>query len=245
MTIRNTISAALLACTAISAQAGAAATAAPAPQAPSSSVWTGSVTLGYDTDYIFRGQEVSTDNVSTRLDLNYGLSAGSTLNLNAWYTNSTDSNFDELNLTATVNYKLSDCMTIGPSLRHYSYPTSNANTELEFGVALGTAVGGLPVNLAAYYNEETEGYYLELGTSKSFKVSDTLNLVTSAAIGYMDTDAGVSDLSHATVSVALPINLNGVTLTPYVAGNFPLDGIDAITTQDDEIVGGVSLKVGF
>ena len=60
--------------------------------------------------------------------------------------------------------------------------------------------------------------------------------------------ASASDFNHAAVFLKAPIALKeNVTLTPYVAVNFPLDGVDDVTfnTQDDEVYGGVSLSVGF
>ena len=129
MTIRNTISAALLACTALSAQAGVIpAPSGPAP-APSSDFWSGSVTIGYDTDYIFRGVETSKDNVNAALDLNFALNDRWTLNFNAWYTNSTDTNYDELNLYTRLFYKVNDQLSFGPSLRYYDYPSMPAVNE--------------------------------------------------------------------------------------------------------------------
>ena len=84
----------LAACSALTAQAGVtpAPPAAPAP-APTS-LWTGSVTLGYDSDYIYRGVEVygytrnggdgkATDLVTGALDLNYAINDRWSLNLNA------------------------------------------------------------------------------------------------------------------------------------------------------------------
>jgi hypothetical protein len=61
-----------------------------------------------------------------------------------------------------------------------------------------------------------------------------------------------SDFNHAAIYVKIPITLrSNVTLTPYVAVNFPFDPIDdltnflAIDEQDEEVYGGVALSVGF
>lgn len=259
MTIRNTISAALLACTALSAQAGvmpASTGPGPAPT-PSSDFWSGSVTIGYDTDYIFRGVEVSEDNFNAALDLNFALNDRWTLNLNAWYTTSTTEvtgpgiEYDELNLYGRLFYKVNDQFSFGPSLRYYTYPSvPGAEDEIEAGLEFAYApCANSSVTFGAFYNDDLDTIYLELGASYTFKLTDRISLVPGAVISYRDVDdTPVSDFNHASVYVKLPITLkDNVVLTPYVAGNFPLDAVDDLTNpdQDDEIYGGVSLTVGF
>jgi hypothetical protein len=262
MTIRNTISAALLASTVITAQAGVISSGPSAPPpAPSSDFWSGSVSLGYDTDYIFRGFETSEDNLWGSLDLNFNLSDRWTLNLNAWFTSSTTEvtgpgiEYDELNLYARLFYKVNDQLSFGPSLRWYDYPSiPNVNDELEAGLELAYAPCACSnVTFGVFYNEELDALYAELGASYTFKLTDRVSLVPGAVIGYRDVeDTDINDFSHATLYVKMPIALKeNVTLTPYIAGNFPMDGTDEATDafemarQDDEIYGGVSLTVGF
>jgi hypothetical protein len=262
MTIRNTISAALLACTALSAQAGTIAPGpAPTPGPINSDFWTGSVTIGYDTDYIFRGYEISEDNAWMSLDLNFALADRWTLNFNAWYTNSTDSNYDELNLYTRLFYKVNDNFSFGPSFRWYNYPSygDSDSDQYEPGLEFAWApCANASVTGGVFYETETETLYVELGGSYTFKLTDRVSLVPGAVISYADTEQTLTDgesmwtdsvngFNHATIYVKLPIMLkDNVTLTPYVAGNFPLDVVDDITGDDDEeIYGGVSLSVGF
>ena len=165
MTIRNlTTSLALLAASsALTAQAGTPAPAAIAP-APASSPWTGSITLGYDTDYIYRGVQVYSGEVYAKdlftatLDLNYQINDKWSWNINAWYGNSfdDDSNYDELDLYTRLMYKVSDTLSIGPSFKYYYYPVfnhTNYDEQFEPGVeavwlpCANTTVGPVPSEL--------------------------------------------------------------------------------------------------
>lgn len=264
MTISKTIKSLALvaACSALNATAGVAPAPAPMPAPASTSLWSGSVTLGYDTDYIFRGVEVfgygrAEDLFTASLDLNYQVSDRLTWNFNAWYGNSVaDADYDELNLYTKLLYKVNDSFSFGPSFRYYSYPYLSGGNSDQYEIGLEAAwvpCANTTVNLGAFYETESEAFYAELGVSYVYKISDRFSLVPGAVVSYRDRDsssfgASASDFNHAAVFLKAPIALKeNVTLTPYVAVNFPLDGVDDVTfdTQDDEVYGGVSLSVGF
>lgn len=243
------------ACTSLTAFAGTPAPA-PAPAPPPADLWTGSVTLGWDTDYIFRGFHVTDESATAALDLNFALSDTMTLNLNAWYLNGAGGgdSYDELNLYAKLLFKVSDTLSIGPSFRYYYYPFVSGGEQYEPGLELAWApCANSSVTFGVFYETETEALYAELGASYTFKVNDSFSVVPGAVISYLDRDQGavdINDFNHFAVYVKAPITLKeNVTLTPYVAWNCPLDAIDSAgglnNGQDDEFYGGVALTVGF
>ena len=265
MTIRHiTTSLALLAASSALTQAGP--TAAPPPPGPApepTSLWSGSVTLGFDTDYIFRGLHVTDESFTAAIDLNYQISDRLTLNLNAWYLNGsgTGDNYDEVNLYAKLLYKVNDSFSFGPSFRFYDYPFFGGGSQYEPGIeAVFVPCPNTTVNAGLFYETETEAWYAELGVSYVYKINDRFSLVPGALISYLNRDdfsAGpppsgfdISEFNHAAIYVKAPITLKpNVTLTPYVAWNIPMDAIDDVgglnNGQDDEVYGGVSLAVGF
>ena len=109
--------------------------------------------------------------------------------------------------------------------------------------------------MGVFYETESDQFYGELGLSYLYKINDMFSLVPGALISYIDRDSSsfgsaASDFNHAAVYLKAPITLgSNVTLTPYVAVNIPLDGVDDITFapggQDEEIYGGAILAVGF
>jgi hypothetical protein len=265
MTISNTIKslALVVACSALNAQAGVAPAPAPLPS-PSTSLWSGSVTLGYDTDYYFRGVRVygsgsgyAEDLATAALDLNYQINDRLTWNLNAWYGNSVaDHNYDEIDLHTKLLYKVSDTFSFGPSFTYYTYPYTTGGgswDQYEFGLeGVLTPCANTTVGIRALYEIESEAFYAEINASYVWKLTDRISLVPGALVSYVDRDSSKwtpesSDFNHASLFLKAPIGLmDNVTLTPYVAANFPLDGVeDYNSSQDDEIYGGVSLSVGF
>lgn len=256
----------IAACSALNAQAGTAPAPAPAAPAPApaaaTSPWSGSLTLGYDTDYIYRGVEVfgygrAEDLFTASLDLNYQINDRLTWNIGAWYGNSVaDADYDEIDLYTKLLYKVNDSFSFGPSFRFYNYPyiLRGNSDQYEIGLeGIWTPCANVTVNAGAFYETESEGFYAELGATYTYKINDTFSLVPGALVSYLDRDSssfglGTSDFNHASFFVKAPVALReNVTLTPYVALNVPLDGVDEITldTQDDEFYGGVSLSVGF
>jgi hypothetical protein len=271
MTIRHlTSSLALLTASCALTQAGEPAPAPPPPPPPEPvSLWSGSVTLGYDTDYIYRGFQVhdgvayAEDLFTAALDLNFQVSERLTWNFNAWYGNSVadESDYDELDLYTRLLYKVNDSFSFGPSFKYYYYPVfdgTDYDEQFEPGLEfVWVPCANTTVNFGAFYETESDAFYAELGVSHVFKVSDMVSIVPGALVSYVDRDASVfapssSDFNHAAIYVKVPIALrSNVTLTPYVAVNFPFDPIDDLTNflvledQDEEIYGGVALSVGF
>lgn len=260
----------LAACSALTAQAGV--TPAPPAPAPPISLWTGSVTLGYDTDYIYRGLEVFGEHtrrpdeisrarhlVSGSLDLNCAVTDRLTWNFNAWYASSTASHthYDELDLYTKLLYKVNDSFSFGPSFKYYYYPVfSDKSYDAQYEPGLEFVWVPAPdttVNFGAFYETESDAFYIELGVNHVFKINDKVSVVPGAVISYLDRDsspfgASASDFNHAGVYLKVPIALkSNVTLTPYIAVNFPLDAIDDIgfVNQDTKFFGGVALSVSF
>jgi len=245
-----------------SAYAGTSAPAkgpvAPPPIYEESSMITGSVTLGYDTDYVYRGFEVlgvdgtdADDLVWGALDLNAALSDQLSLNFNTWYASSGRTNYDELNVYTRLTYDFG-AIAVGPSFKWYHYPHYPSSIDNQYEVGLeffATPVENLALSLGGFYEFEAEQWYIQLDANYTVKVSDRFSLVPGAAISYIDVSSAdfaldLSDFHHVSVYLKAPIQLaKNVVLTPYIAGNFPLSNIDEY--QDNIVYGGASLSVSF
>ncbi len=266
MTTKTTILSIALAASSLTAMAGTPAPA-PAPAPEPVSLWSGSVTLGYDSKYMFRGLYVCDDLFTASLDLNYAISDRLTLNMNAWYGNGAGhlEDYDELNLYVKLLYKVNDQFSFGPSFRYYDYPFDSSYFEqYEPGLeAVWIPCENATVNMGLYYETETDALYAELGASYLYKVNDMLSIVPGAVISYLDRNDDTYDamgfylggydtsgMNHAALYVKAPITLkSNVTLTPYIAYNMPLDTIEdndgLYPGQDDQWYYGASLSVGF
>jgi hypothetical protein len=256
--------------TAINAQAGSSSSAGKAPASsapisvPESSAFSGSVTLGYDSTYIYRGGQIYgwSDNVinggpldkadhliSGAVEVNVPLSDKLNLNAKGWYADSADADYNELDLYTRLDYNAGP-FTIGPSFTWYHYPEFTdkpvVDNQYEFGIEASTSpVEGLTLSFGGFYEIEVEQWYLQAGASYTVPLNDSVSLVFGAVASYLILDeAGYDDFHHVGVSLKAPIKLsNNVTLAPYIAGNFPVG--DILDHQDNQVLGGVALTVSF
>lgn len=241
-----------------SAPSSSKAPVAPTPIVEESSLFSGSVTLGYDTDYVFRGFEYlsadgeEADNlVWGALDVNAALSDKLALNFNTWYASSGSANYDELNVYTRLTYNLGP-ISVGPSFKWYNYPQypSTIDNQYEAGLeAFASPVDKLALSAGAFYEFESEAWYFQVDANYTVAVNDMISLVPGVTVSYIDVDSAdfaldLSGFNHTSLYLKAPIKLAAnVTLTPYIAGNIPLGDLD--DTQDELVFGGASLSVSF
>ena len=201
--------------------------------------------VGYDTDYIFRGANLGQDLLWSDVNVSTSLSDGLGLNIGAWYANPTDAGDDELDIYAGVSTDLGG-MSLDLGTTYYFYPGATGSNTLEFGAALGTSVGAFDVSLGVYHDIDTENTYVELGAGTSFDLTDNISLDLGATIGNNQDEVvgGQADgLTAVTITVGAPIGLtDNASLTPYLGINA---GLDDNQDAGDEIFSGISLSVGF
>jgi hypothetical protein len=214
--------------------------------------------VGYDTDFYFRGLMIAEDWVSTSLNFSTEVAEGTSLNLGANYGSVYDSGFDydRLVLNAGVSRDLGFA-NASLGYRYYSHDGFLGGAfedTSEIYLNLTKSVGIINFGLSTNYDVTNEAWYFELGANTEIKLTDRISLVPGASIGYgVDYNyqiplfsffgAEVNGFTAATVSLAAPIKLSSrATLTPYIAGNLPVDELDGF---DNEVYGGVSLSVKF
>jgi len=228
---------------------------APAPIAPPPPEEPLGVTLtvGYDSDYVYRGVEFAKNLVTAAIDINVPVNQMWTINAGAWYGDSVDDSFvlggsyHELDLYAAVLAKVG-AFTIGPKYQHYFFfgDGGHALSDIdEVGLTASAPLGPIDWVGGAYYDFTADGWYLETGISHTFKINEWLSLVPAALISYASDYYGVDGFNHIKLSLSAPIRLSKTaTLTPYVAGNIPIDSLKDLG-EDERIYGGVSLSVSF
>jgi hypothetical protein len=213
-------------------------------------------TLGYDTNYIFRGVQFAENLISGSIDYPIVFNDKLTLGLNAWFGSSANDSaepfagggsYEELDLAATLLAKLGP-VTAGLKYTWYNY-LGDAGDSLEdvneLGVTLATALAGFDLSGGAYYDWTAEGFYFEAAVSRTFKINEWLSLVPGVLISFGDHYYGVNGGNTIRPSLAAPIKLTKTaTLTPYIAGNLPYGSLDDLGEQS-RVYGGVALSVTF
>jgi len=233
-------------------------TCTPAPAAENDLGFT--LSAGYDTKFIFRGLDLADNWVSTSLDWNLPLTSNLSLVTGASYGVSGDDSFlgvdglsyQRLELNGGLAIDLG-AVDLGVGYRWYNHQ-GDADVLLEdgheVGLTLAAKAGPLNIGLGSYYDFAIDGWFFELGVNSEIKLTERISLVPGANIGYgvdytyhIEGAAGIDGFSHVGLSLALPIKLTkSATLTPYIAGNLPIDELDGL---DNQLLGGVSLSVKF
>lgn len=222
------------------------------------------LSAGYDSHYIFRGVQyaehwISTglaldlplvDAVSLNLDANFGATAGDNSVLRDFGLGS----YDRLELGGGVTAD-AGFAEVGLGYRWYHH-MGDLNEVLEdgheVGLTIAKSIGPVNIGVGSYYDFAIEGWYFEAAVNSEITLTDAISLVPGIGIGYgvdytyhIESFGGVDGFTAVTVSLAVPIKLTKTaTLTPYVAGNLPIDALEE-AGEDNQLYGGVSLSVRF
>jgi hypothetical protein len=209
---------------------------------------TGAVTLGYASDYEFRGVDLGDNLVSADLTLTYAMSDKLSLYAGAWYATLFDGNYNEIDLTAGASYDLG-FGTGGLLYRHYLYDGDISDNN-EIGLLFATdadLLGGVSFSAASYYDFEFEGFYFELGASYTRQITDLLGLSLSSGVSYVIDYNGVDGdgFNNVYAQLALPLTLReNVTLTPFVRSTWAIDALHDVGGEDF-VFGGANMAVTF
>lgn len=209
--------------------------------------FTGSVSFGWESDYIFRGVKLGEQAPWAAAAINLPLATDVSLDLGTWYLNSTKNavNYDELDVYAFLNFPLWIFKaSVGGTW--YDYPEGFfADSNGEGAIKLAYDVGTLfTLTGFAAYDFVGDGWYLELAANKTIPLTDCLDLGLGAGISDVEHYFGLDGWNNAFARASLIYHLTKTaSLTGYLGGDFPLDAIDA--TEVNRLHGGASLTVTF
>jgi uncharacterized protein (TIGR02001 family) len=168
-------------------------------EAPASSL---SVTssLGYESEYVFRGVQYADAILSPSIDVAYGnFYAGAWFALPAQnaalYT-------DEMDVYLGINTPLGEILSVDVGLTRYSYndlvghfldDKNGATTEYYVGISADVL---LSPSFYAYYDTDLDVYTLEVKVGHSIPLFGDFSLDLGASAGYMADDEGEDDLTY-------------------------------------------------
>lgn len=216
--------------------------------------FTGAVSIGYNSDYVFRGFNLGSNVITADIDVDIPLSSGLNFAFGANYLNVTDDipSFDRLTLSGFGEFQVGAFdVAIGVNFYEYIEAQTFLEENLEAGIKIGTDIGDLFYLQASYFHDfEFEGNYYELGAYRTIALTDCLDLNLAAGIGYGDNydfneSAAFGD--HVFVRTGLTYHLtDSASLNAYIAGKFLYDDSEEVPfTSEEEVYGGASLTVKF
>lgn len=217
-------------------------------------------TIGYDTDFVFRGVDFADHWISAAIGFEVPLVDTVSLVAGATYGASADDSaaglglsYQRLELNGGLSFDLG-AADLGLGYRYYNHQgqlSQILDEGHEVGLTLATEAGPLNIGLGGYYDFGIEGWYFEAAVNSEIRITDSISLVPGASIGYgLDYSWHIvgfqqDGFTAVNLSLALPIKLTrAATLTPYVAANLPIDALES-AGEDSIIYGGVRLSVSF
>ena len=195
---------------------------------------------GFDSHYIFRGADLGENAVWTALDMIVPLTGSVDLELGAWYVNPTHGvvSGDELDLYANLSTSFGG-IDVGIGYVAYLYPEADGGSTKEIGLGVGSEVLGFALDGVYHYDFDLETHYYAGSVGYEHMLTHYLSASVSVTVGFLE-----EDYSHTTVILQLPIALTDhATLTPYLAGVFSEATVNDKSRSDEEIFGGVSLRI--
>lgn len=140
-----------------------------------------SVSVGYESEYVFRGIKEAGSSISPQVDLGYDFGAGFAAYVGYWgsYEIQTDSDrFQESDLYLGATYTVKN-ITFDVGVINYIYPDSADETEWKVAVSYDTTdlLGDFNVcpSIAYFYNNELDTNTVEIGLSYSAPVMKWIN----------------------------------------------------------------------
>jgi hypothetical protein len=223
---------------------------------------TGSVAVGYNSIYEFRGVDLGSNMVEASANLattynGFGFSAS------AWYAtvndNANNPTPNELDLTLGITKSLGPVNLSGGYIYYYFSEQTKFNTqELYLGASM-ELFAGISAAATAYRDIDLfNGWYFDFNLSRTFKPSSCVDIVTTVGLGLAD-DHGWQLKSngntldgyqqwYAMVSVPWTIR-KGVTLAPYLryvnADSDLVSDVPGGATGQDHLIGGLKLTIAF
>ena len=207
-----------------------------------------SASVGYNTEYIYRGANLGEDLVNFDLSLS-GSTDFADWSIGLWH-GSWEGSVDETRVHATASKCISDSLTVKAGIVNHSNTGGGLFIEdrLEAVVGASTNLGGIELSAAAYFNASDDDYehdvYYEVGASYSQELGASLTGTVGATVGIWDSDPlfGLADdVTFVAITGALSYAAtDSITLKAHITHSISDDWV-----LDDETFGGASVSVKF
>ncbi len=195
---------------------------------------TGSVSVGYESQYVFRGFMLADESIVASVELEF-----EDAYLGLWTNQPMIGGYaNEFDFYGGLGFEVSEGISMDVGGTVYYYPESGSNSEtfeLFTGFVFET---DLSPSVYIYYDLDLEALTLESSVGHSFELDDNASFDVAAFMGWVD--AGDDSYSYfgASADVVYSISDNS---SAYIG----LRASDGSTGPESQIWGGAGLTVGF
>ncbi len=223
---------------------------------------TGSIALGYNSIYEFRGVDLGSNMVESSASIGTTVN-GFGLSATAWYAtvndNAVNTTPNELDMTLAITKAWGPVNLSGGYIYYAFFDASALNTqELYLGASMDL-YAGFTASATAYYDfDEYTGWYFDLNLSKAFEISSFLKVVATTGVGLAENQGlqlktngqPLDGYQNWYAMVSMPWTAReGLTLTPYVryvsASSKLVSDYPGGWTGQDHLIVGLKLALEF
>ena len=194
----------------------------------------GSVSVGYESQYIFRGFKLADESMVASVDLEF-----ENAYVGLWTNQPLVRGYDnEVDFYGGMGFDVADGISMDVGGTVYYYPESGGNTdtfELFTGFVFDT---DLSPSVYVYYDMDLEALTLESSVGHSFELDDNVSFDVATFLGWVDVEGASYSYFGASADVVISISDNS-------SGYVGLRVSDGSNGPDGEIWGGAGLTVGF
>lgn len=195
---------------------------------------TGSVSVGYESQYIFRGFKLADESMVASVDLEFDSAY-----LGLWTNQPLIRGYEnEVDFYGGFGFDVSEGISMDVGGTVYYYPESGSNTdtfELFTGFVFET---DLSPSVYVYYDLDLEALTLESSVGHSFELDDNASFDVAAFMGWVDVEGASYSYFGASADVVFSISDNS-------SGYVGIRATDGSSGPEGEIWGGAGLTVGF
>lgn len=213
--------------------------------------WSVTTSFTYETAYMFRGMKLADHSFFPSVDV-----ANGPFYAGVWAAFPVDSDAtpNEVDVYAGYGFELSEVMSLDVGVTYYTYPSDSEkllddDNTLEFYTGLAFDVPYSPA-IYVYYDIDAEVLTFEGSAGHSIEMAENLTFDMSAAVGYVDPDAG-DDYVYGVATLGFGLSINeAASVSLY--GSYSIASEDytfirgaRTEVNDDEVWFGVSVTAGF
>ena len=203
-----------------------------------------SASVGYESDYVFRGIALAEDYFAPSVDVTYG-----DLYLGLWAALPTDSEYDnEVDFYAGYGFEVSELVSADVGFTYYTYPDaadgifdSDVNTfEMYTGVSFEVP---LSPSLYVFYDFDLKAWTVEASAGHTWEVSESTSLEAAGFVGYVKAD-GYESYNYFGASITYSLELSENASWSVGLNYYELEE-DMIDGDNDKITIASSFSFGF
>lgn len=203
-----------------------------------------SISLAYESDYVFRGVALAEDYFAPSVDITYGdMYAG------IWAALPTDSEYgDEVDFYAGYGFSVSELVSADLGFTYYTYPDSadglfdgDVNTfEIYAGLSFEAP---LSPSVYVFYDLDLEAFTLETSAGQSWEVSESTAIELAGYLGYVDA-SGIDSYFYYGAGLSYSIAMSE-TASASIGVNWYGSEEDMGDGDKNKVTVGGSISLGF